>query len=96
MAGFGGSLLIRRYRRLLLLLEQPCLQITVNYNLFLENNVVFCWIVHHKFQCIKIIPPHISSWQSGSYQQSLIQQIVHAAFDALAVTCGGEAALSLR
>jgi hypothetical protein len=38
---------------------------------------------HDLFQYSKIVPPHISSWQSGSYKQPLIQQIVHAAFDPL-------------
>ena len=41
------------------------LSFTVNYNLSLENDDVFCWIVHDLFQYIEIIPPHISSWQSG-------------------------------
>jgi hypothetical protein len=63
------------------------LSFTVNYNLSLENNEVFCWIVHHNlFQYIEIIPPHISSWQSGIIsKQPLIQQVAHAAFDPLGV-----------
>jgi hypothetical protein len=72
------------------------LSFTVNYNLSesVENNVVFCCIVHHNlFQYIKIIPPHTSCpGKAGSSKQPLIQQIVHAAFDPL----GGEAAFSLR
>jgi hypothetical protein len=41
---------------------------TVNYiNLSLENNEVFCWIVHGDlFQYIKIIPPHISPGKAVS------------------------------
>ena len=51
-------------------------------SLSLENNVVFCSIVHWKlFQYIKIIPPRISYWQSGMIWKRLIQQIAHSAFD---------------
>ena len=53
--------------------------------LHVENNVVFCCIVHHNlFQHIKIIPPHTSCPdKAGSSKQPLIQQIVHASFDPL-------------
>jgi hypothetical protein len=48
------------------------------------------------FQYIKIILPHISPGKVGSYKQTLIQQIVYAAFDPLGVPLIHEAALSLR
>jgi hypothetical protein len=67
---------------------------TVNYiNLSLENNEVFCWIVHSDlFQYIEIIPPHISSWQS-----EIIKTAPYSANCACCLSSlGGGAALSLR
>ena len=58
------------------MLEQPSI-----YNPSLENNKVFCWIMHcDLFQHIEIILPHIYPGKVGSYKQTLIQQITHAAF----------------
>ena len=40
---------------------------------------------HGSHSATEIIPPHISSWQSGIIKTALIQQIAHAAFDPLGV-----------
>jgi hypothetical protein len=40
---------------------------------------------HGSHGATEIIPPHISSWQSGIIKTALIQQIAHAAFDPLGV-----------
>ena len=59
-------------------------------NLSLENNVVFCWIVHRDlFQHIK----HTSSWPSGITD---INSLLFSKLRMLPLIPWGEAALSLR